>query len=104
VILELLPFLSAQVVEHVFEAQEERPHQHYCARSFKWNHRVGMIHCIARYGNPKDYGTVVTVALRAQMSMFCERTTRNRAVSTKDCRRSDIECWLGDYLHFASNP
>jgi hypothetical protein len=66
-LLQWLVFVSAPVVEQVLEAQEHCPYEHHCACCFKWDHRVGMIHSIARRRSPKDYGAMVTVALRARM-------------------------------------
>jgi DNA-binding HxlR family transcriptional regulator len=83
--LPWLVFLSAQVVQQVFEPEEERPDQDHCACCFKWDHRAGMIHCIDRRRSPKDYGVVVTVALRNRCQCIVYDIRRNRAIGTKDC-------------------
>ena len=68
--VDRLTFFSAQMVDQVLQGQEQGSRQHHRACCFKWDHCVGMVHSIAATVGAKDYGALVTVALRATCALY----------------------------------
>jgi hypothetical protein len=60
-----LTSLSPDVVNRVFEGEQECAHQQNRACCFKWDHNSGMCHSIALAEKQKDYGVLITVGLRS---------------------------------------
>jgi len=89
--------LSTQIVDQIFQGEEKGSCQHHRTRCFKWDHRLGMIHSIARMQDGGDYGALVTVALRPQalLWVFCDsHLSRNHSLRNQRFLGRSITCIL----------
>ena len=102
-LLQWLVFVSAPVVEQVFQAQEHCPYEHHCACCFKWDHRVGMIHSIAQAAGPerlRGYGYSGVTGTNVRCVVNAPGVTK---LPVPKIPETDTELLAGNHLHFASN-